>query len=123
MAEGMNKWTLEICTLYNSEDDSFPNHILDLLTEESATPYFKSGFKRMSMNEAQLEFGIPEDHLRDYYETCIVCDREIDDEHEVNLDGAMYEAFDHSNIDTTGFVYCNERCRLLHVLQFAARLT
>jgi hypothetical protein len=116
------KWTLEVCTTHTTEDEEIPNHILDVLTEDSESPYFKSGFIKISAQEARDEFGVPEDHIRDYYETCVMCDRDIDDDHEENPTDAMYELFDKYDIDTTGFVYCSDMCRVQHLIYWSPKL-
>jgi aspartyl-tRNA synthetase len=112
-----NKWTLEVCTGYTSDTSDTLEEILELLTEDSATPYFHHRLVEMTYNEAKTQFGVPDEHLRYYYEICDSCEQGYDGKLAVYPDEAMLAVFERWNVRADNFSFCSESCRLEHFLE------
>jgi hypothetical protein len=114
---GFNKWTLEVCTGYSSDENSTFEAIYSLLDQNSATPYYQARFRPLRREEARKTFGISDEHLNHYYTDCTYCGQELPDQGVIYPDTAMEAQFNLWNIRVANFAYCSEMCRLLHLFE------
>jgi hypothetical protein len=83
--------------------------------EDPTWPPMQYRIEPLTREEARQDFGLDDTVLDDWYETCQTCQGEIGPEREFNLDEATYEWLRARGVDTTGFVYDSEKCRLQHL--------